>query len=48
MEATLVLRDQRREGLRKKRVRPGDIDTMAARLIAESWLNAGESPENQI
>lgn len=38
VEAGELLREQRRAGTRKRRVRPGDIDRMAARLIAETWL----------
>jgi putative Holliday junction resolvase len=36
-EAEAVLRDQRRSGARSRRVRPEDIDQMAALLMAESW-----------
>lgn len=37
-EASDRLRQQRREGLRRRRVRPEDIDAEAARVIAETWL----------
>lgn len=37
-EAEELLREQRRTGTRKRRVQPADIDRMAARLIAETWL----------
>lgn len=37
-EAAMMLREQRRTGDRRRRVRKGDIDSLAARLIAESWL----------
>ena len=37
-EAEDVLREQRRDGSRRRRVRPEDIDRMAARLMAESWI----------
>ncbi|MBM4196756.1 MAG: Holliday junction resolvase RuvX [Gammaproteobacteria bacterium] len=40
MEAEDVLRQQRRSGARTRRVRPGDIDLMAARLMAETWLRS--------
>ena len=40
-EAEGVLRDQRRDGSRRRRVRPEDIDRMAARLMAESWIRGG-------
>lgn len=39
-EAEAVLRDQRRAGTRTRRVRPEDIDLMAARLMAETWLRS--------
>lgn len=37
-EARQQLREQRRSGVRKRRVRPGDLDAHAARLIVETWL----------
>lgn len=37
-EAEAVLREQRRTGTRARRVRPEDIDSMAARLMAETWV----------
>jgi putative Holliday junction resolvase len=40
-EAEGVLREQRRAGQRLRRVRPEDIDVMAARLMAETWVRAG-------
>lgn len=39
-EAEGVLRDQRRSGARTRRVRPADIDLMAARLMAETWVRS--------
>lgn len=39
-EAEAVLRDQRRAGTRVRRVRPEDIDLMAARLMAETWVRS--------
>lgn len=39
-EAEAVLREQRRSGSRRRRVRPEDIDLMAARLIGETWLRS--------
>jgi putative pre-16S rRNA nuclease len=39
-EAEAVLRDQRRKGMRTRRVRPEDIDLMAARLMAETWVRS--------
>jgi putative Holliday junction resolvase len=37
-EASMMLREQRRSGQRRKKVRREDIDSLAAQLIAESWL----------
>lgn len=37
-EASMLLREQRRAGTMQRRVRPGDLDSMAAVLMAESWL----------
>lgn len=37
-EAGTVLREQRRSGQRRRKVRKQDIDSMAAELIADSWL----------
>ena len=37
-EAESILRDQRQDGTRTRRTRKQDIDRLAARLIAESWL----------
>lgn len=42
-EAEAVLRDQRRAGARVRRVRPQDIDRMAALLMAESWCRSDQS-----
>ena len=38
VEASSELREQRQNGIRKRRVRRDDIDRHAARLIAETWL----------
>ena len=38
MEAGAILKDQRRQGLRNKKVKKTDIDSLAASLIADSWL----------
>jgi putative Holliday junction resolvase len=40
-EAEAQLRDQRRAGTRTRRVRPEDIDRMAALLMAETWVRTG-------
>lgn len=37
-EASTMLRDQRRTGEKRRRIRSGEIDALAARLIAETWL----------
>jgi putative Holliday junction resolvase len=34
------LKESRREGRKTRRVRLGEVDAVAARLIAEQWLNA--------
>jgi len=39
-EAGKILKEQRRSGLRKKKVKKTEIDSLAACLIAESWLQA--------
>jgi len=41
-EAEGVLRDQRRDGTRTRRVRPEDVDRMAARLMAETWVRSAD------
>ncbi len=38
IEAGEMLREQRRLGTRRRKVRREDIDSLAAQLIAESWL----------
>jgi putative Holliday junction resolvase len=37
-EATSILREQRRLGLKTKKINKAEIDSLAACLIAESWL----------
>ncbi|MEZ5564829.1 MAG: Holliday junction resolvase RuvX [Gammaproteobacteria bacterium] len=39
VEAESRLREQRRSGKRTKKVRTGDVDALAACVIAEMWLN---------
>ncbi len=39
VEAESRLREQRRSGRRTKKVRTGDVDALAACVIAEMWLN---------
>ena len=38
-EAEYRLRDQRRSGIRQRKVRSGDVDAVAACVIAETWLD---------
>lgn len=38
VEAEARLRDQRRTGLRRRKVRAADVDAVAASVIAEIWL----------
>jgi putative Holliday junction resolvase len=42
-EAAMDLREQRRAGVRTRRVRKADIDSYAAQLIAESWMRRIEN-----
>ncbi len=44
-EAGDMLRRQRESGVRSKRLRKGDIDSVAAMLILETWLSENE-PES--
>ncbi len=37
-QAREILKTQRESGKRKRKIRRGDIDQLAAKLIAESWL----------
>mgnify|MGYP001815431503 CR=1 FL=1 len=39
VEAESLLREQRRQGIRNKKLKKEDVDAVAAQLIAESWLN---------
>ncbi|MEO8444293.1 MAG: Holliday junction resolvase RuvX [Gammaproteobacteria bacterium] len=39
VEAESRLRDQRRSGVRTRKVRTGDVDAVAASVIAEMWLD---------
>lgn len=38
MEARMVLAEQRRSGQRRRKIRREDIDSLSAKLIAETWL----------
>lgn len=42
-EAEYRLRDQRRSGLRQRKLRSGDVDAIAACVIAETWLDQAAS-----
>jgi RNase H-fold protein (predicted Holliday junction resolvase) len=37
-EARTLLREQRQAGQRQRRINKEDIDSLAAQLIAETWL----------
>ncbi|MFW2404906.1 MAG: Holliday junction resolvase RuvX, partial [Gammaproteobacteria bacterium] len=37
-EANTILRTQRESGERRRKVRAGDVDSVAAQLIGESWI----------
>lgn len=39
-EAEALLKEQRRQGIRNKKLRKEDVDAVAAQLIAESWLRS--------
>jgi len=43
VEAESLLREQRRLGLRNKKLKKEDVDAVAAQLIAESWMNTGRT-----
>ncbi len=38
MEARMMLAEQRRTGRRRRKIRREDIDSLSAKLIAETWL----------
>ena len=38
-EASDILATQRRQGIRQKKLKRGDVDKIAAKLIADRWLN---------
>ena len=45
VEAENILKDQRRQGLRSRKLKKEDVDALAAQLIAESWMqNTGATP----
>jgi putative Holliday junction resolvase len=42
-EAEALLKEQRRLGIKTRRVQKSDIDSLAAQLIAESWMRENKS-----
>ncbi|MBT8421980.1 MAG: Holliday junction resolvase RuvX [Gammaproteobacteria bacterium] len=42
-EAEAILKEQRQSGARNRRIKKEDVDSMAATLIAESWLQANKN-----
>ncbi len=38
MEARMMLTEQRRSGRRRRKIRREDIDSLSAKLIADTWL----------
>ncbi|MGI9309895.1 MAG: Holliday junction resolvase RuvX [Gammaproteobacteria bacterium] len=45
-EASDILVRQRREGVRQKKLKRGEIDKMAAKLIADRWLQHNATNKN--
>ena len=45
--ATSLLRDQRAAGLRRRRVQKADIDSAAAAILLEQWLDATARPDDR-
>jgi len=43
-EAEALLKEQRRQGTRTKKLKKEDVDAMAASLIAESWIRTSAGP----
>ena len=39
-EASAILRAQRKSGQRRRKIRSGDVDSVAAQLIGESWARS--------
>lgn len=42
-EAETILKQQRQSGARNKRIKKEDVDSMAAMLIADSWMRANRN-----
>lgn len=47
-EAEARLKQQRQSGVRSKRIKKTDIDSLAAALIAESWMNGAANQATNI
>lgn len=45
-EAEYRLAEQRRSGMRRRKVRTGDVDALAACIIAEAWLDQHPQPKH--
>jgi putative Holliday junction resolvase len=43
VEAEAILKDQRRTGIRTKKLKKEDVDAKAAQIIAESWMRKTEN-----
>ena len=39
VEARDLLKEQRRQGVRRKKLKREEVDSLAAKLIAENWIN---------
>jgi putative Holliday junction resolvase len=44
VEAEAILKEQRRLGIRKKKLKKEDVDAQAAQIIAESWMQNTGNP----
>ena len=43
-EAEAILKEQRRRGIRTKKLKKEDVDAQAAQIIAESWMRSTGNP----
>jgi putative Holliday junction resolvase len=39
VEAKALLKEQRQQGIRTKKLKPEDVDSLAAKFIADNWMN---------
>lgn len=46
-EAESILREQRRSGMRRRRLQPEDVDRISACLIGEAWLAQAGSADSE-